>query len=95
MLTDVNLWPLIGHGQRQQDDQRQVARLDEARANGGQHLVDGEARRQCRADGRDDHDQHGIEAQHEARNDDGHPDKRPEIDVRSVCVDCLNHNSFL
>ena len=78
-------------GQRQQDDQRQVAGFHEPGADGGKHLVDRETRRQRRADGRDDHDLHGIEAQHEARHDDGHAYQRPEIDVRQHVDFLMKH----
>ena len=81
MLAQAMALQQTDHGQRQQDDQRQVARLDKARANGGQHLVDGKARGKCRSYGRDDHDQHGVKAQREAGNDDEHANQRPQIDI--------------
>jgi ABC-type Zn2+ transport system substrate-binding protein/surface adhesin len=71
-------------GQRQKNDQRQVARLDEAAADGREDGHRPEARGGRRRDGRDDHHQHRVEAQDEARNDHGHADQRPQMgDVRS------------
>ncbi|MNT32824.1 hypothetical protein D3C72_1687230 [compost metagenome] len=72
------------HGQRQQDDQRQVARLDEGGADRGEDLHQRHRRGQPGGQRGEYHDQHGIEAQHEADNDDADPDKGPEID-------CLFH----
>ena len=69
------------HRQGQQDDERQVARLDKARADGGEDFVDGKPGCHGRAHGRDDHDQHGVKPQDKAHDDDGHPDERPQIDV--------------
>ncbi|MNY37137.1 hypothetical protein D3C86_1716740 [compost metagenome] len=69
------------HGQRQQDDQGQVAGLDETRADGGQDSLRSEARGKSRGDGGDDHHQHRIETQDEARDDDADPDQGPKADV--------------
>ncbi|MNT25497.1 hypothetical protein D3C72_1610170 [compost metagenome] len=70
------------HRQRQKNDQRQVARLDEAGADGREDRHRAEAGGERRDDGRDDHDQHRIEAQDEPRNDHGHADQRPQGDFR-------------
>ena len=81
MLAQAMALEQANHRQGQQDDERQVARLDEACADGSQDLVDGKPRRQGRAHGRDDHDQHGVKPQDKAHDDDGHPDEWPQIDV--------------
>ena len=88
MLAQAMALQQANHGQRQQDDQRQIARLDEACANHGQHLVERKARRKSRADGGHDDHQHGVKAQRKAGNDDEHADQRPQVDV-SKHVDFL------
>ncbi|MNL28400.1 hypothetical protein D3C87_1500410 [compost metagenome] len=70
------------HGQRQQDDQRQVACLDEGRADCGEDLHQRHGSGQPRDDGGKRHHQHGIEPQDKADDDDADPEQGPKIDSR-------------
>ena len=61
------------HGERQQDDERDIAGLEEARTDSSEDAIQ---TGKCAAPAGDDrgggHDQHRIEAQDEAHDDDGH-----------------------
>jgi hypothetical protein len=81
MLAKAMALQQADHGQWQQDDQRQIARLDEAGPNGGQYLVQRKARRKGSAYGGHDDHQHGVKAQRKARNDDEHANQRPQVEI--------------
>ncbi len=65
------------HRERQQDDEWNVAGLDEAGADRRENFLGRKVRRERGGDCRRGHDQHRIEPQQEADDDDGHANERP------------------
>ncbi|MDR6177271.1 hypothetical protein QE393_000531 [Pseudomonas sp. SORGH_AS 211] len=68
------------HRQRQQDDQRQGACLDEAGADGGEQRLGAELGGDSGGHGGQGNHQQRMEPQHEADHDDQHAQQRPEVD---------------
>ncbi len=65
--------------QRQQQDQRQIARIEKARAQFFQNIAQRHQRGKAGDEAGDNHHQHRIEAQQKADDDCRNAQKRPEV----------------
>jgi hypothetical protein len=80
VFPEAEAFQQADRGQRQQQDQRQVAGLDERRAQRFEHVEHGQVRGPAGHPTGHDHDQHGVGAQQESGGDGRDAEQRPQVD---------------
>jgi hypothetical protein len=77
VFTQAEPFQQADGSKRQQIDQRQVARLDEGRTEGGEQLLGVHRSSEARHGARGNDHEHGVRAQQESHDDDRYAKQRP------------------